>query len=128
MFEGHTRRISFWCHRSIAFLLLTSVIYMSYCDDSRLYIHQCRMGSNYVLYHASCEVYRWSCRVSAYCHLYYGVHGIASVLVMIHHSKSSEPKSIVGFSTRSYWDEPAEENRRLIQLPPFRLLFNGPSM
>lgn len=56
------------------------------------------------------------------------LRGIASALVVIHHSKSSEPKSIVGFLTRSYWDEPAEENHRLIQLPPFRLLFNGPSM
>lgn len=56
------------------------------------------------------------------------LRGIASALVVIHHSKSSEPKSVVGFLTRSYWDEPPEENRRLIQLPPFRLLFNGPSM
>ncbi|KAJ5800397.1 uncharacterized protein N7518_002465 [Penicillium psychrosexuale] len=56
------------------------------------------------------------------------LRGIASALVVIHHSKSSEPNSIVGFLTRSYWDEPAEENRRIIQLPPFRLLFNGPSM
>ncbi|KAJ5813071.1 hypothetical protein N7447_010094 [Penicillium robsamsonii] len=56
------------------------------------------------------------------------LRGVASALVVVHHSKSSEPKSIVGFLTRSYWDEPAEENRRLIQLPPFRLLFNGPSM
>lgn len=56
------------------------------------------------------------------------LRGIASALVVIHHSKSSEPKSVVGFLTRSYWDQPPEENRRLIQLPPFRLLFNGPSM
>ncbi|KAJ5469037.1 hypothetical protein N7475_006789 [Penicillium sp. IBT 31633x] len=56
------------------------------------------------------------------------LRGIASALVVIHHSKSSEPKSVVGFLTRSYWDEPPEENRRLIQLPPFRLMFNGPSM
>ncbi|KAJ5200689.1 hypothetical protein N7491_008505 [Penicillium cf. griseofulvum] len=56
------------------------------------------------------------------------LRGIASALVVIHHSKSLEPKSIVGFLTRSYWDEPPEENRHIIQLPPFRLLFNGPSM
>lgn len=57
------------------------------------------------------------------------LRGIASALVVVtHHSKSPEPNIIVGLLTRSYWNEPAKENRRRIQPPPFRLLFNGPSI
>ncbi|KAJ5940371.1 hypothetical protein N7516_000539, partial [Penicillium verrucosum] len=52
----------------------------------------------------------------------------SALVVVTHHSKSPEPKIIVGLLTRPYWNEPAEENRRRIQPPPFRLLFNGPSI
>ncbi|KAJ9297718.1 hypothetical protein DTO217A2_8541 [Paecilomyces variotii] len=57
-----------------------------------------------------------------------GLRGVASAIVALFHAKSFEPQSVLGFLFNSYWDEPAEENRRLIQLPPIRLLFSGASM
>lgn len=57
-----------------------------------------------------------------------GLRGIASAIVVLYHSKVFEPKSLFGFLGNSYWDEPAEENRRFIQLPPIRLLLAGASM
>lgn len=57
-----------------------------------------------------------------------GIRGVASAIVAVFHSKTYEPKSVFGFLTNSYWDDPPEENHRLIQLPPFRLFFSGTSM
>ena len=55
-----------------------------------------------------------------------GLRGLASVCVALCHAVVFDSPSIFGFAYRSYWAEPPEENRRLIQLPPFRILFAGP--
>lgn len=57
-----------------------------------------------------------------------GLRGVAAAIVAIFHAKELEPESIFGFLSRSFWDEPPEQNRRFIQLPPFRLLFAGDAM
>lgn len=57
-----------------------------------------------------------------------GLRGVAAAVVAIFHAKELEPDSIFGVLSRSFWDEPPEQNRRFIQLPPFRLLFAGDAM
>lgn len=53
-----------------------------------------------------------------------GLRGIAAAVVFIDHGFLGA----VHWPFRSYWAEPASENRRLMQLPPFRILFAARSM
>jgi peptidoglycan/LPS O-acetylase OafA/YrhL len=53
-----------------------------------------------------------------------GLRGIAAAIVAWLHFTSGE----MATPYRSFWDEPAELNRRWIQLPPFRILFAGQAM
>ncbi|KAJ5118282.1 acyltransferase 3 [Penicillium atrosanguineum] len=46
-----------------------------------------------------------------------GLRGVASAIVAVYHFKTYEPKAVFGFLASSYWDDPREENRRLLQLP-----------
>ncbi|QKX56948.1 uncharacterized protein TRUGW13939_04056 [Talaromyces rugulosus] len=53
-----------------------------------------------------------------------GLRGIAAAIVFIDHGFLGA----VQWPFRSYWAEPTSENRRLMQLPPFRILFAARSM
>ncbi|KAB8304613.1 hypothetical protein EYC80_003989 [Monilinia laxa] len=53
-----------------------------------------------------------------------GLRGIAAAIVAWFHFTSGEME----IPFRSFWDEPAEQNRRLIQLAPFRIAFAGQAM
>ena len=53
-----------------------------------------------------------------------GVRGIAAVIVVWFHMTAG--KLVTPY--QSFWDSPASENRQLIQLAPFRILFSGPGM
>ncbi|KAJ5507010.1 hypothetical protein N7527_009153 [Penicillium freii] len=57
-----------------------------------------------------------------------GLRGIASAIVVLCHATLFEPRGTLDFLDNSYWDEPPEQNRHLIQLPPVRLLYDGSSM
>lgn len=53
-----------------------------------------------------------------------GLRGLAAFLVCFHHIIYGEIKA----PYRSFWDSPPQDNRKLIQLPPFRLLFSAKAM
>ncbi|KAI0470584.1 acyltransferase 3 [Xylariaceae sp. FL0804] len=53
-----------------------------------------------------------------------GVRGFAAAIVAWFHLTNYH----LGMPYRSFWDEPAEQNRHLLQLPPFRILFAGQAM
>lgn len=55
-----------------------------------------------------------------------GLRGVAAAIVAIFHAKELEPESIFGFLSRSFWDDPPEQNRRFIQLPPVYWIFKPP--
>ncbi|KAJ5336303.1 uncharacterized protein N7506_004325 [Penicillium brevicompactum] len=56
-----------------------------------------------------------------------GLRGLAAANSVVRHAFYMEPKSVFGFLFRSYWAEPREANRHLIELPPFRLIFASSS-
>lgn len=53
-----------------------------------------------------------------------GLRGLAAFLVCFHHNIYGEIEA----PYRSFWDSPPQENRKVIQLPFFRLLFAGKAM
>lgn len=53
-----------------------------------------------------------------------GLRGIAAAIVTWFHFTVGEMNT----PYRSFWAEPVDENRRLIQFPPFRLIFAGQAM
>ncbi|KAJ5156798.1 hypothetical protein N7492_009601 [Penicillium capsulatum] len=58
-----------------------------------------------------------------------GLRGIAAAGVTFVHAWNYDDHSpVFGFLFRSYWSDPPEDNHYFIQLPPFRLLFDGSAM
>jgi peptidoglycan/LPS O-acetylase OafA/YrhL len=53
-----------------------------------------------------------------------GLRGLAACIVAFSHLLADH----VHLPYRSYWEEPAADNRSLFQLPPFRLIFAGRAM
>ncbi|KAJ5579817.1 acyltransferase 3 [Penicillium hispanicum] len=57
-----------------------------------------------------------------------GLRGLASAGVLLYHSFMYDPAELLAWLFNSYWDDPPEDNRRFLQLPPFHLLLAGSSM
>ncbi|KAF2724898.1 hypothetical protein K431DRAFT_281375 [Polychaeton citri CBS 116435] len=53
-----------------------------------------------------------------------GLRGFAACVVVLFHLTNVEVQVLY----RSYWDEPREQNRQWVQLPPFRLFTSGIAM
>lgn len=53
-----------------------------------------------------------------------GLRGIAATIVAFDHFFMGD----IWYPFRSFWSDPPEENRRLIQLPPIRILFSAHAM